>query len=106
MIPKQTIFYEDEFFIRARTYLTIGSGACYMVERHPEIARQFDDRREIVLWDDYDELCAQIDYYLKHDDERRAIGRAGQQAARECCAIDISMRNMLKTMALLNGDSG
>ncbi len=100
MIPEQTIFYEDDFFIRARTYLTIGSGACYMVERHPEIARQFEDRREIVLWDDYDELCDQIGYYLKHNDERRAIGRTGQKAARERYSIDVSMDNMLKTMKL------
>lgn len=100
VIPEQTIFYEDEFFIRARTYLTIGSGACYMVERHPEIARQFDDRREIALWDDYDELCDQIGYYLMHDDERRAIGRAGHLRALANYNISTWIENSLAGMGV------
>jgi hypothetical protein len=103
VIPEQTIFYEDDFLIRGRTYLTIGSGACYMVERHPEIARQFDDRREVVLWDDYDELCDQIDYYLKHDDERRAVGRAGHRRALTDYNVSTCIEKSLSIMGVKSG---
>jgi hypothetical protein len=102
-LPEQTIFYEDEFYIRQRVYLALGAGACYLVERHPEIARQFEDGREIVLWGDEDELCDRIAYYLAHDDERRAVGLAGHQRARAEYTTERLMTRMLQEMGLVPG---
>jgi hypothetical protein len=102
-LPGQTIFYEDEFYIRQRVYLVLGAGACYLVERHPEIARQFDDGREIVLWDDEDELCDRIAYYLAHDDARRAVGLAGHNRAQAEYTTERLMTRMLRNMELLPG---
>jgi hypothetical protein len=103
-LPEQTIFYEDEFYIRQRVYLVLGAGACYLVERHPEIARQFEDGREIVLWDDEAELCDRIAYYLAHDDERRAVGLAGHRRARAEYTTDRLVTRMLREMELLPGE--
>jgi hypothetical protein len=103
-LPEQTIFYEDEFYIRQRVYLVLGAGTCYLVERHPEIARQFEDGREIVLWDDEDELCDRIAYYLAHDDERRAVGLAGHRRVRAEYTTERLMTRMLREMELLPGE--
>jgi hypothetical protein len=103
-LPEQTIFYEDEFYIRQRVYLVLGAGACYLVERHPEIARQFDDGREIVLWDDEDELCDRIAYFLAHDEERRAVGLAGHRRARAEYTTERLMSRMLREMELLSDE--
>jgi hypothetical protein len=93
--------YDDEFFIRARTYLTLGAGACYLVERHPEIQRQFEDGREIILWDDYEELGERITYLLAHDDECREIGLAGHRRALEEYSISVAMEKLLGEMGLV-----
>jgi hypothetical protein len=103
-LPEQTIFYEDEFYIRQRVYLALGAGACYLVERHPEIARQFVDGREIVLWDDEDELCDRIAYYLAREDERRAVGLAGHSRVRAGYTTEHLMSRMLRQMELLPGE--
>jgi len=102
--PEQTIFYEDEFYVRQRVYLVLGAGACYLVERHPEIARQFEDGREIVLWNDEDELCDRIAYYLAHDDERRAVGLAGHRRVRAEYTVEHLISRMLREMDMLPGE--
>lgn len=99
--PEQYIFYEDKFYLRQRAYVVIGAGCCYMVERHPEIMQQFEDRQEIVLWDDYDELTDQLDYYMNHEDERRAIGLAGHRRAQNEYTTAHMMQFVLQTMNLL-----
>jgi spore maturation protein CgeB len=99
--PEQYIFYEDEFYLRQRAYVMIGAGCCYMVERHPEIARQFEDRKELILWDDYDELTDQLAYYLTHDEERRAVGQAGHRRALSQCTAAHMMQFVFETMGLL-----
>jgi hypothetical protein len=66
--------YDDEFFIRQRTFITLGAGACYFVEKHPEVERKFTGGREIVLWENQDDLMEKIDHYLTHPSEREVVG--------------------------------
>lgn len=99
--PNQSILYEDGFLIRGRTHLTLGSGACYLVERHPEIQRQFEDGREIILWDDHEELGEHIAYLLAHDEERREIGLEGHRRALAEHGIAVAMKTLLGEMGLV-----
>jgi hypothetical protein len=73
-LPGQYIFYEDEYFIRQRAYPIMGAGACYLVERHPQIEKRFKDGEEIILWDDYDDLAAKVKLLLRDASERARIG--------------------------------
>ena len=43
----------------------------------PEIVELFDDGTELVTFSETDEMLDKIDYYLKHEDERSKIARAG-----------------------------
>ncbi len=104
-LPGQYIFYEDEFYLRQRAYLVLGAGCCYMVERHPEIQRQFEDGREIVLWGDNDELIENIAYFLKHEEERRAIGLAGHRRAVSQYTVAHMMQFIFSTMGLIEEQS-
>ena len=46
------------------------------------MGRQFEDKKEIVIFDgSAQDLKEKIDYYLKHEDERRSIAKAGRIAA-------------------------
>jgi len=78
----QYLYYDDVFFIRQRTYLALGAGACFLVERHPEIERRFVDGDEIVLWDDEDALERQIRELLRDEPARRRIGSNAARRAR------------------------
>lgn len=73
-LPEQYIFYEDEYFIRQRAYPIMGAGACYLVEKHPEIEKRFKDGEEIVLWDDYDDLATKVELLLQDANEYKRIG--------------------------------
>jgi hypothetical protein len=73
--------YDDEFFIRQRTYLTMGAGVCYFVERHDEIEKKFINGAEIVLWDHDQDLIDKIRYFLENHTERNAIAAKGAEKA-------------------------
>jgi hypothetical protein len=80
-VPGQFIFYTDEYFIRQRVYLTLGAGACYLTERHPEIERKFEHDREIVLWNDADDFSRQVERYLTDDVARHQISERARARA-------------------------
>ena len=42
-----------------------------------EIADFFDDKKEIVMFSDFEDMCAKIDYYLEHEEERKMIAHNG-----------------------------
>ena len=48
------------------------------------MGRQFEDKKEIVIFDgSAQDLKEKIDYYLKHEDERRSIAKAGYEAGKK-----------------------
>ena len=73
-VPGQYLFYDDAFFVRARTFLAMGAGACYLVERHPAVERLFRDGEDLVLWDSEEDLLEKIRRLLGDDARRRRIG--------------------------------
>jgi spore maturation protein CgeB len=52
----------------------MGAGACYLVEKHPEIEKRFKDGEEIILWDNYDELAVKVKFLLQDANEYKQIG--------------------------------
>lgn len=52
-----------------------------------EIAEYFEDGREIVMYTDMEDLIQKTDWFLRHDAERIAIARAGQNKVREAFSM-------------------
>lgn len=48
-----------------------------------ETAEYFEDGRELVMYTDFEDLYRKIEYYLEHEEERKAIARAGYFKVRE-----------------------
>jgi spore maturation protein CgeB len=69
--------------VRLRDFEAPMSGAFYLVERFDELAEFFEPGREIVFFEDEDDLADKAAYYLRHDAERRRIRDAGLRRARE-----------------------
>lgn len=50
-----------------------------LVNYQEEIAKEFEDGKELVMYRSLDELVEKTEYYLNHEEERRAIARAGYE---------------------------
>jgi hypothetical protein len=61
-----------------RLFEATGTGALLMTEAAPNLAEYFEPGREVVTYDDADDLMDKLSHYLEHDDERRAIAAAAQ----------------------------
>lgn len=63
--------------VNMRCFEGTACGSLVLIERgNSEVARWFEPGREIVEYDEHD-FAAVVEHYLSHDDERRAIARAG-----------------------------
>jgi len=65
--------------VRLRDFEVPMSGGFYMVEYMEELEEFFDVGREIICYTDKEDLAEKIKYYLKHDDERERIRKAGYE---------------------------
>jgi spore maturation protein CgeB len=54
-------------------------GGFLLSNYQPELAENFIDGEEIVLYTGMDDLLKKVDYYLKHNEEREKIARAGYE---------------------------
>ena len=62
-----------------RLYEATGVGTMLLTDARDNLAELFEPGREVVTDADEDDLVERIRHYLAHDDERRAIARAGQE---------------------------
>jgi spore maturation protein CgeB len=68
--------------VRLRDFEATMSGAFYLVEYFDELTEFFEPDREIVLFENTDELIEKSKYYLRHTVEREKIRSAGLRRAR------------------------
>jgi spore maturation protein CgeB len=68
--------------IKARVFEVPGAGGCLLTEDADGLADYYVPGREIVLFNDADQLAQTIRHYLAHPDERDAIARAGFERTR------------------------
>ena len=57
------------------------AGGFWLAEYSPEIAKYFEEGKEVVFWRDERDLIEKITYYLSNEPERRAVREAGYQKA-------------------------
>lgn len=48
-----------------------------------EIAEYFEDGRELVIYENFEDMYEKIAYYLQHEDERKQIAHAGYEKVKE-----------------------
>lgn len=64
-------------FCSDRAMRATACGAMLLADNFPSFADHFEDGKQAVSWNDTDDLFAKIDYYLEHEEERKAIAEAG-----------------------------
>jgi hypothetical protein len=83
-----------------RCFEVPASGAFLLSQYSDDLASLFEEGREIAFFRNAGELVEKIRYYLAHDEERRAIARAGHERVRKD-GHDVTgrMRQMLEVLA-------
>ncbi len=74
-----TVIYPEQ--IKARNFEIPGCGSFQCTGPAENIDEYFDERQEILIFHDVDELIEMIQYYLNHDEERQSIADAGYKRA-------------------------
>jgi spore maturation protein CgeB len=72
----------------------LGCGGFLITNYQPEIAEHFVSGRDLVIYEDYADLVQKAEYYLAHDDERRAIAHNGYERVKELFNFDDRVRTM------------
>ena len=73
---------------KLRHFEVPGCGAFQLTNVNPELAELFLPGREIAFYEDSDDLCCRVDYYLSHEDERCAIADNGYARAHKEHTLD------------------
>lgn len=68
----------------------------------PEIAEYFVDGEELVMYSDFNDMYAKIDYYLTHDEERKRIAHAGYLKVREQFNYDAGVGKITEVLESIN----
>jgi hypothetical protein len=69
----------EGFANNMRLYEATGVGTMLLTDEGSNLTELFEPGREVVTYADEDMLVEKIDHFLRHEDERRAIARAGQE---------------------------
>lgn len=72
----------------------LAAGGFCLTNYQPDTAEFFENGKEIVMYTDMADLVQKADYYLRHEEEREAIARAG----REKVMAQFSLHDRLKDL--------
>jgi spore maturation protein CgeB len=85
--------------VNTRTFELAASGACQVVDWKDELSPLFKPGEEVVAYRDLDELKRQLDFYLAHPDEARAIGQNALKRALAEHTLGHRIEEMLSVLA-------
>jgi spore maturation protein CgeB len=89
--------------VNMRTFELAAAGACQVVDFKDDLAALFKPGEEVVAFRDLPELRRQLDHYLAHPDEARAIG---ENARRRALAEHTVRHRVEEIMTVLEGRGG
>lgn len=84
-----------------RIFDLMGAGGFVISNYQAEIPEHFIPDEDIVLYDNIPDLLDKIDYYLKHDDERRQIAKNGHDKVKEFHSYDVRLQEIFRICGLV-----
>jgi len=92
------LFETDGDFINPRTFEIMACGGFQLVDKRSLLSEIFIEDEEIVTFQSIEELKNKIDYYLIHEEERRAIAERGRKKVLEKHTYQHRIKQMLETI--------
>lgn len=87
--------------IKGRNFEIPGCGGFLMTEDADNLRDYYQDGKEIVIYKNTEDLIEKIKYYLKHDEEREAIAKAGYERTLEDNTYEKRFNEIFKTIGLI-----
>ena len=69
----------------------------------PELELYFDIGKDLVIFEDIQELEQKASYYLEHDEERSQIAKNGYRKVKECHSYQQRIQEMVSLMSIKGG---
>jgi spore maturation protein CgeB len=84
--------------INCRAFEVTACGGFEMINYRKGLSQLFEIDKEVVSFNNYNDLIEKIDYYLSHDNERAMIAEAGRLRAHKDHTYKLRLQLMLKTV--------
>ena len=68
-----------------RLFRILGCGTFCLTHRYKDMNLEFEDGKHLCAFDNINDLCAKIDYYLRNEHERREIAKNGNELCESTC---------------------
>lgn len=78
----------------------MGSGGFLLTNYQPEIAENFIDGEEVVMYTSLEDAVAKCAYYLEHEEERQQIAERGYKKVKQLFGYEDRLRAMLRVAGL------
>ena len=82
--------------IPLRVFDVLACGGFLITNYQQEIAETFEDGKELVIYNDIPDLIAKVNYYLTHEEERKAIARNGYEKVKRDCTFEKRMKEIIR----------
>lgn len=91
-----------------RVFEALACGALLLTDRIGNgLLDLFEDGKDIIVYDTYEDLCQKIKYYLQHEDERKAIAKSGQLKVKKYHTVDNRIDSVINQLSdIFNEKSG
>lgn len=92
--------YESKYANNMRLYEATGMGAMLITDFKENLGELFKIGKEVETYNSLEELVEKINYYLKHDEEREKIARAGQERTLKDHTYEQRAKKLLEVIKL------
>lgn len=82
--------------IPLRVLDVLSCGGFLVTNYQEELAEYFEPGVDLVVYEDIRDMVLKIDYYLKHEEERKVIAENGHRKVRELCGFEERMKRLLE----------
>lgn len=89
--------------IPLRVFDVLGCGGFLLTNYQEEIAEQFRNGTDLVMYSSMEELVEKVGYYLAHEEERLWIARNGYERVKEVFSFDAALETILTETLLCHG---
>lgn len=92
--------HEAYKYLNERVPLIMGAGGFLLCDRVPGIDEMLVEGKDLAYYDDVADLRETVKYYLAHEDERKAIARAGKAKALRLFNNELLARRILEAAGI------
>lgn len=76
----------------------MGAGGFLLSNYQPELAENFIDGQEVVLFGSKEDMLAKATYYLQHEEERKQIAYRGWKKIQEKFSYEVQLKKIFETI--------